>query len=194
MCIRDSIYGSRAANGVVVVTTKAPEEGKLRVSYNMNMAINAPDLSDYNLMNARQKLEAEVASGMYEAEGEDFWFKKIRIEEYQGKLKNVREGVNTYWLAKPLRTEFNHKHSLYLEGGNEEFRYGIDLGYNNENGVMKGSYRDRIDVYKRQELILQGKDFDLLVLPGQGHGYDGPYKAYFEKKKRDYFTKYLLNK
>ena len=44
------------------------------------------------------------------------------------------------------------------------------------------------------ELILQGKDFDLLVLPGQGHGYDGPYKAYFEKKKRDYFTKYLLNK
>ena len=44
------------------------------------------------------------------------------------------------------------------------------------------------------ELILQGKDFDLLVLPGQGHGYDGPYKAYFEKKKRDYFSKYLLNK
>ena len=63
----------------------------------------------------------------------------------QRKLKNVREGVNTYWLAKPLRTEFNHKHSLYLEGGNEEFRYGIDLGCNKENGVMKGSYRDRID-------------------------------------------------
>ncbi|MFR5657294.1 MAG: hypothetical protein ACLUDU_04565 [Butyricimonas faecihominis] len=89
------------------------------------------------------KLE-EVASA-YDGEGEDFWIQKMRIEEYQGKLKSVREGVNTYWLAKPLRTEFNHKHSLYLEGGNEEFRYGIDLGYNNENGVMKGSYRDRID-------------------------------------------------
>ena len=140
-----ALYGSRAANGVVVITTVAPKSGEVRVTYNMVGTISMPNLNDYNLMNARQKLEAEVASGMYEAEGEDFWFKKIRIEEYQGKLKNVREGVNTYWLAKPLRTEFNHKHSLYLEGGNEEFRYGIDLGYNNENGVMKGSYRDRID-------------------------------------------------
>ena len=42
------------------------------------------------------------------------------------------------------------------------------------------------------ELILQGKDFDLLILPNQGHAFDGPYKFYFEKKKRDYFTKYLL--
>ena len=143
-----ALYGSRAANGVVVITTVAPKSGEVRVTYNMVGTISMPNLNDYNLMNARQKLEAEVASGMYEAEGEDFWFKKIRIEEYQGKLKNVREGVNTYWLAKPLRTEFNHKHSLYLEGGNEEFRYGIDLGYNNENGVIErilpGSYRCRI--------------------------------------------------
>ena len=42
------------------------------------------------------------------------------------------------------------------------------------------------------ELILQGKDFDLLILPNQGHAFEGPYKSYFEKKKRDYFTKYLL--
>ena len=57
-----AIYGSPAANGVVVVTTKAPEEGKLRVSYNMNMAINAPDLSDYNLNNKllfRNKLSVD---------------------------------------------------------------------------------------------------------------------------------------
>jgi TonB-linked outer membrane protein, SusC/RagA family/TonB-dependent outer membrane receptor, SusC/RagA subfamily, signature region len=140
-----ALYGSRAANGVVVITTVAPKSGEVRVTYNMVGTISMPNLNDYNLMNARQKLEAEVASGMYDGEGEDFWIQKMRIEEYQGKLKNVREGVNTYWLAKPLRTEFNHKHSLYLEGGNEEFRYGIDLGYNNENGVMKGSYRDRID-------------------------------------------------
>ena len=140
-----ALYGSRAANGVVVITTVAPKSGEVRVTYNMVGTISMPNLNDYNLMNARQKLDAEVASGMYDGEGEDFWMVKHWIEEYQAKLKNVREGVNTYWLAKPLRTEFNHKHSLYLEGGNEEFRYGIDLGYNNENGVMKGSYRDRID-------------------------------------------------
>lgn len=41
-------------------------------------------------------------------------------------------------------------------------------------------------------LILNNKDFDLLVLPNQGHHYEGQYKTYFEKKKRDYFTRYLL--
>ncbi|MBP1618228.1 MAG: hypothetical protein H6Q14_2055 [Bacteroidetes bacterium] len=40
-------------------------------------------------------------------------------------------------------------------------------------------------------LIQAGKDFDLLVLPGQDHHYEGVYKSYFEKKKRDYFNKYL---
>ena len=50
------------------MTTKAPEEGKLRVSYNMNMAINAPDLSDYNLMNAKEKLQAELDAGLYDSD------------------------------------------------------------------------------------------------------------------------------
>ncbi|WP_158582649.1 SusC/RagA family TonB-linked outer membrane protein [Odoribacter sp. AF15-53] len=140
-----ALYGSRAANGVVVITTVAPKSGEIRVTYNMVGTVSMPNLKDYNLMNAREKLEAEVAAGLFNMEGEELWIGLMRLEEYQAKLRNVQEGVNTYWLAKPLRTEFNHKHGLYLEGGNEEFRYGIDLGYNNENGVMKGSYRDRID-------------------------------------------------
>ncbi len=41
-------------------------------------------------------------------------------------------------------------------------------------------------------LIKNNKDFDLLILPGQSHGYENPYKSYFERKKRDYFTKYLV--
>lgn len=123
----------------------APKSGEIRVTYNMVGTVSMPNLKDYNLMNAREKLEAEVAAGLFNMEGEELWIGLMRLEEYQAKLRNVQEGVNTYWLAKPLRTEFNHKHGLYLEGGNEEFRYGIDLGYNNENGVMKGSYRDRID-------------------------------------------------
>ena len=40
-------------------------------------------------------------------------------------------------------------------------------------------------------LILKNKDFDMLILPNQGHHYEGPYGTYFEKKKRDYFTRYL---
>ena len=141
-----ALYGSRASNGVVVITTVAPQSGEVRVTYNMVGTVTMPNLHDYNLMNAKEKLAAEVATGMYDISGEQLWVGLFTIAEYQAKLKNVIEGVDTYWLSKPLRSEFNHKHSLYVEGGNEEFRYGIDLSYNNENGVMKGSYRDRIDV------------------------------------------------
>ncbi len=63
--------------------------------------ISMPNLNDYNLMNARQKLEAEVASGMYDGGRRGFWIQKMRIEEYQGKLKNVREGVNTIGWRNP---------------------------------------------------------------------------------------------
>lgn len=49
-----AIYGSKAANGVIVVETKAPEAGKLQVNYNGNLNFSFADLSDYNLMNARE--------------------------------------------------------------------------------------------------------------------------------------------
>ena len=51
-----AIYGSKAANGVIVVETKSPEAGQLRLSYNGNYGISFADLSDYNLMNASEKL------------------------------------------------------------------------------------------------------------------------------------------
>lgn len=60
-----ALYGSRAANGVVVITTVAPKPGKLNVSYNFTGDVTIPDLSDYNLMNASEKLETEVAAGVY---------------------------------------------------------------------------------------------------------------------------------
>ncbi len=49
---------------------------------------------------------------------------------YNQKLNNVVRGVDTYWLSKPLRTVFNHKHSLYLDGGTEDLRWGADFSYN----------------------------------------------------------------
>ena len=55
-----AIYGSKAANGVVVVETKLPAMGSLRVNYNGNLQLTFADLSDYNLMNAEEKLECEI--------------------------------------------------------------------------------------------------------------------------------------
>ena len=61
-----AMYGSRAANGVVVITTVAPKPGKLNVAYSFTGEIETPDLSDYNLMNASEKLEAERLAGCYD--------------------------------------------------------------------------------------------------------------------------------
>lgn len=140
-----AIYGSRAANGVVIITTVTPEPGKINVDYSFTGTLEYPDLTDYNLMNAREKLETEVAAGLFTASPEDGASEQSRLDEmYNLKLNNVVRGVDTYWLSKPLRTVFNHKHSLYLDGGTEDLRWGADFSYNSGDGVMKGSYRDRM--------------------------------------------------
>lgn len=137
-----AIYGSRAANGIVVITTKAPEPGELRVSYNFTMSVIAPDLSDYDLLNSREKLEAERLSGYYQSNYIET--QQALDMDYAERLKNIERGVDTYWLSQPLRTAVGHKHSLYIEGGDKSIRYGIDVNYQGNPGVMKKSSRDRL--------------------------------------------------
>lgn len=141
-----ALYGSRAANGVVVITTVTPQFGKLNVAYNFVSDITMPDLSDYNLMNAREKLETERLADCFVSDPEKNGAldEYTLMTEYYDKLAAVKSGVDTYWLSKPLRTVLNHKHSLYVDGGDENVRYGLDLQYTNENGVMKGSFRNRV--------------------------------------------------
>ena len=136
-----AIYGSRAANGVIVITTKAPEPGKLRVSYQFNGALQTPDLSDYNLMNAAEKLEAERLSGYYESPYIDS--EQKLMQDYALRYGNVLKGVDTYWLSQPLKTAFGQKHNLYVEGGDKSVRYSVSANYQNNPGVMRGSARDR---------------------------------------------------
>jgi len=136
-----AIYGSRGANGVIVVTTKAPQSGKLRVFVQAGLNIQMPDLSSYDLLNAKDKLELERIVGLYDDEDEvstDRYLKERYYEIYSDVLK----GVDTDWLSQPVRTGVGQKYNLRLEGGNEEFRYGASLGYNSINGVMKGSQRN----------------------------------------------------
>lgn len=137
-----AIYGSRAANGVIVITTKAPEPGRLRVSYQFDGVVQTPDLRDYNLMNAAEKLEAERLAGYYENPGDPFT-QQASDKDYALRLSNVRRGVDTYWLSQPIQTIVGQKHSLYLEGGDESIRYGVSANYQNNPGVMKESFRNR---------------------------------------------------
>lgn len=132
-----AIYGSRAANGVIVIESKVPKEGRLWVTYGGNFRVEIPDLSDYNLMNAEEKLRAEVLAGMYKGNG------SIDVlQNYQDKLREVKRGVDTYWLDKPLRTAVQQRHTVTLEGGDRALRYRLYIGYNHTPGVMKGSKRD----------------------------------------------------
>ena len=133
-----AIYGSRAANGVIVIESKTPKAGRLWVTYGGELRVETPDLTDYNLMNAEEKLAAEWASGLYTSGGVTM----NKLQLYQRKLQEVLRGVDTYWMDKPLRTAFQQRHTLTLEGGDQSLRYSLYAGYNMSPGVMKGSKRD----------------------------------------------------
>jgi TonB-linked SusC/RagA family outer membrane protein len=138
-----AVYGSRAANGVMVITTKPPKPGKLQLSYNYELTATAPDLSDYHVLDATQKLQYEKLAGLYSAVNNGATTQDALDQMYYSKLKNVVSGVNTYWLSQPLQNAYGQKHSLYAEGGDSTFRYGVTMRYQTSPGVMKGSERNR---------------------------------------------------
>lgn len=128
------IYGSEAANGVVVVETKAPEPGKLRFTYNGNYQLEWPDLSVYDLMNAEEKLRIEELAGYYDNKDQ------VGLMNFYNRIKQaILEGVDTYWLAEPVQTSFSHRHGLSVEGGDKALRYKIYLGARWAPGIMKES-------------------------------------------------------
>ncbi len=142
-----AIYGSKAANGVVVVETKRPVAGKLRFSYNGNYQVAWADLSDYNMMNAKEKLEYEKLAGRYASGDFNLDANGEIIDEtqralYYSRLQLVQDGLDTYWMNEPLRTAFTQSHNVYVDGGDSAFTYGIGVNYNNTQGVMKGSNKD----------------------------------------------------
>ena len=137
-----AIYGSRGANGVVVITTKKPEAGRLKVMAKVGFSLEMPDLSSYNLLNARDKLALEKEVGLYDGkEGDPHDIKEME-EKYYETLKDVVRGVDTYWLSEPLRVGVGQRYNLRLEGGSPEFRWEAGVYYNKIQGAMKDSDRD----------------------------------------------------
>lgn len=136
-----SLYGSRGANGVILITTKRPDPGKIRVTVNANYNISVPDLRSYNLMDAREKLEYERLAGLYTNKYGNREEQTLLDIKYNKILSEIERGVNTYWLSQPLTTSLNQRYSAFLEGGDDHFRYGLNLKYDNDKGVMKESGR-----------------------------------------------------
>jgi len=135
-----AIYCSRGANGVVVIQTKAPAAGKLRITYRSDLNIERPDLSTYNLLNAQDKLDLELKVGIYD---HGRITNDITLKRYYAFLRNeANSGVNTDWMSIPLRTGIGQRHNIRLEGGDQSFRYSASLQKNDQQGVMKGSSRN----------------------------------------------------
>ena len=140
-----AIYGSKASNGVVVIETKAPARGRLQLSYKGDYGISLADLSDYNLMNSREKLEFETLAGVYKDNTGDP-FAQIRLDDLRNqRMLEIERGVDTYWLSEPIRPGFTHKHNIYAEGGEDKIRYGIGLSLGNVDGVMENSGRQTLE-------------------------------------------------
>jgi len=145
-----AFYGSRAANGIVVVETVKGQPGRYKFFYNGDYSVQVPDLTSYNMMNAAEKLEFERLSKRYVYnEG------KTSIQaEYQAqiqanldmlyaqRLAEVKRGVNSYWLSEPLQTALINRQSVRFSGGNDELVLDAGFSYRNAPGVMKGATRN----------------------------------------------------
>lgn len=135
-----ALYGTRGANGVVVITTKKPESGRLRVTYKGTLSIEAPDLTGYDLMNASEKLRYEQLAGLYTSPTVDG--QAELNDELNARKMLLARGVDTYWLKYPIHVGVGQKHSARIEGGDDVFRYSGNLLYNNISGAMRGSERN----------------------------------------------------
>lgn len=134
-----AIYGSRGANGVIVVITKKPEAGRLKINAEVGMDMEIPDLTSYDLLNAQEKLELEKAVGLYDI---DLIDNNLLYQDlYDARLHRVLSGATTDWISKPIRTGISSHYNLRLDGGSEQFRWGTSFNYREVAGAMKGSYR-----------------------------------------------------
>lgn len=135
-----ALYGSRGANGVIVIISKRPAPGQLKVTGTIGINLEIPDLTSYDLLDAAGKLELEKLAGLYVQNG--YPTNTTRLQEiYNGRLQKVLSGVNTDWLSKPLHTGVGQRYNLRMEGGSDQFRWSAAADYNKTSGAMKGSSR-----------------------------------------------------
>ncbi|MES2455937.1 MAG: SusC/RagA family TonB-linked outer membrane protein [Bacteroidota bacterium] len=178
-----ALYGSRGANGVVVIKTKEPEAGALRLSYRAGLNLSVPDLSSYDLLNSADKLELERLSGYYQSSTKNA-AQNILLQQYYNKvLGQVAKGVNTDWLSIPLRTEVDQIHNLKIEGGDQAFRYDLALQYNGINGAMKESGRKTFNGTINLSYRYNNLTFRNNLVVGQTKATESPYGSFADYAK-----------
>ena len=131
-----SIYGSRAANGVILITTKSGSKGGLRIDYHGNIGVHTPSRMPEFITNSAEYMElwneakrnSNISTGLYSQE---------QIDQYRNAADRNRY-PNTDWLDIMFNPATVHTHYLSFNGGENLTTYNVSLGYVNQEGVMKG--------------------------------------------------------
>ncbi len=156
-----AIYGSQAANGVIVVTTKKAKIGKIQVSYHGDFSIGQrPRYRLYDLMNSAERMKFskdiyeerrkfEMGSMIlpigYEGLSRKYLNKEITLEEMDREYRKMAL-QNTDWFDLLFRNSFNHSHSLGISGGSEKIQNRTSFGFTRQNGEAKGNNMSQFTV------------------------------------------------
>lgn len=150
------LYGVKAANGVIVITTKRGSKGRLSVSYNGGISISQRiSYNKMNLMNSRERNDVSreiyqrrlVSSRSLEPVGYEGLLSKylnqeISYDEFNTQAK-LLDTQNTDWFDILFRNALSHNHSLSLSGGTDKLSYYASLSANLNNGTQRGNSSSR---------------------------------------------------
>ncbi|MGN6416667.1 MAG: SusC/RagA family TonB-linked outer membrane protein [Pseudobacter sp.] len=152
-----ALYGVRAANGVIVITTKRGKPGPPVVNYNVTGRLTRrPRYTDRDIymMNSRERVDVSRemiekqmtlrGSGMeaYEKAIADYYAGRIDFDTFT-QLVNKAETANTDWMKYTMRDAFSTDHTLSVSGGSPSATYRASVGYNAEPGVIRKEVNDR---------------------------------------------------
>lgn len=153
-----ALYGTKAANGVIVITTKRGYVGRPVVTYAMNVTMRQrPSYRDrkINVMNSRERVQfsRELTEEHYEfpSDMSMVGYEGLLSQLYAGEIseQDFETGVarleqqNTDWFDLLTRNSWSHQHTLSVTGGSTEARYYASVGYNRDNDVIRGDYNER---------------------------------------------------
>ncbi len=167
-----ALYGTRAANGVIVITTKSGRVGKAQISYNANFTYRRrPRYTDkkIDLMNSNERIQfsqylAEnhysYPSGMplvgYEYALDQLYKRQITQEEFNEEV-NQMASLNTDWFKILDHDSFSHDHSVNVSGGSDKVRYYTSIGYTDQDDVIKNTTNRRYTAMTKVNMTLSDK-------------------------------------
>jgi TonB-linked SusC/RagA family outer membrane protein len=151
-----AIYGVKAANGVIVISTKKGKFGPARINYSNNITVSTrPQYSDLNRMNSKERIDVSreayerglqyrnrPSDVSYEGALYDYFAKKTSYEQFLHKVKDLEE-QNTDWLDLLFRTAVSQKHNLSISGANESTNYYFSGAYSNSEGTSIGNKQEQ---------------------------------------------------